>query len=972
MMLHLHISAKIGIIAIIFWPMNRFFLLLILLPINAVAQFNESFTDDEIFNNPTWQGATDRFIVNSDQMLQLKAPAEKGDAFLFTPCKVVEAAQWQVKLRMDFNPSSSNLCRIYLIADAPQVSQLVNCVYVEVGSTADDVCLYKMEDGQPQKLIDGLDGRVALSVVELQVRVRRKGNVWSLEVNGSDEWITEGEVEALLPFTSDYFGLYCKYTSTRCDKFFFDDIFVSGEAYVDRDQPLVSDFSLVNGSQLQVRFNEKVEHERVQASQFHLIQHNRFPSEIILKEDSMTVHLHFIPGLEDVENEAIQISGISDLAGNVMGDTSFIFSYERIRVDQLQLTNDSTLSVAFNKAISLNAWDEASVRIQPGIYSHQVVGSFDSERLRYDLQLNKPLAEAVNHVVTIGLIRDERGDTIRSVSDTVWVFHPKRFDVVISEIMADPAPSMGLPESEFLELVNRTDYALTFSGWTLQVNEKQSVLADFTMEAHAHLALVPKTDESDWALHSHVWGMEKWPTLTNESSTVVLRDERGWVIDALDYHRDQVPGEPFKREGGWSAERMDVNHLSATVNNWAWSADLSGGTPGRENSKAAILFDDMAPAIEYVTLEADSILGVYFSEAMDLTIEKSSFEFSAELPDWHVTQIDTIFLRYLKVQFAENLKPGYIYQLKKCQLYDLATHPVQQEDPLRFGVCAEVTSGDVIINEVLFNPRPDEEDFVELYNRSTKVINIADLAFAKGDENQQLSQLFPFSDQNRMLFPGDYLVLTPDSLLLMAAYQCESPKSILALMRFPSLPDDEGEVLLTDRSGALIDHFAYREQMHFDLLKDKEGVSLERLSPDGASDDPRNWHSAASAVGYATPTGLNSQALTVTNKEENVWIAPEVFSPNGDGRDDLLTIGLKNVEPDGMVSIRIYNGSGQEVTFLVNNELMAAQSVYTWDGLGMDREQLMPGIYIIWVRCFYPSGKVVEQKRSCVLSGGRL
>ncbi len=90
----------------------------------------------------------------------------------------------------------------------------------------------------------------------------------------------------------------------------------------------------------------------------------------------------------------------------------------------------------------------------------------------------------------------------------------------------------------------------------------------------------------------------------------------------------------------------------------------------------------------------------------------------------------------------------------------------------------------------------------------------------------------------------------------MAAYGCESQNPLTGFDALLLLCRMMRRCSLTDRSGALSDHFAYREQMHFDLLKDKEGVSLERLSPDGASDDPRNWHSAASAVGYATPTGF--------------------------------------------------------------------------------------------------------------------
>jgi len=952
--------------------MNRFFLLLILLPLNTVAQFNESFTDDDIFNNPAWQGSTGWFIVNSVKWLQLHAPAEKGEAFLFTPCPVVDNASWEINLKMGFNPSSSNLCRIYLIADAAQPSQITNGIFVEVGNKADDVCLYKIDGGKKEKMIDGLDGRVALSFVALTIRVSRNLDTWQLEVNEGGGWIPEGQVESSLGFTSNYFGLYCKYTSTRCEKFFFDDINVTGEAYVDRDRPQVADFALVNGSRLQVLFNEKISVNKVDTSQFQLRKLSRQPAEVSVQTDSMTVDLLFKPGLDDVADEIIKVSGLCDLAENEMKDTSFVFSYERIRIDSIHLENDSTMNVSFNKAIPLMAWEDARVNIHPGTHSYVIIPNEDDESTMYALQLSKPFAEAETFTISIIGVCDERGDTIRTVTETLWYYHPKRFDVVIAELLADPMPSMGLPESEFLELYNRTEYDLDLSGWSLQVNDKKNVLPDFSVATREYLTLVPDTYADEWNAYQSVLCVDRWPALTNEKSKVVLWDERGFIIDALDYDRDQVIGEPFKQEGGWSAERIDVNHLSGSVENWAWSTHLSGGTPGGENSMASQFVDEEAPWIQYVTLTNDSILEIYFSEAMDLKGENEDLGFSEDVPGWQICQIDTFFLKYLKVQFDEKLMPGQIHHLKTCDLIDQAAHPIRLDNPIRFGASETVAKNDVIINEVLFNPRPDEVDFVELYNRSSKIITISQLAFAKWDEDKQVIQIFSFSDQNRLFFPGDYLVLTPDSLILEAAYKCESPYSMFSVDNFPSLPDDEGEVILTNQSGDLIDYFNYREQMHFDLLKDKEGVSLERLSSDLPSDDLHNWHSAASSVGYATPTYLNSQTLIANNKEENFLLEPELFSPNGDGNDDLLTIRMNNREADGMVSIRIFNSTGQEVCYLVNNQLMAAQSIYTWDGLGEDRQQLMPGIYVVWVRCFYPSGKVVEEKRSCVLSGGRL
>jgi hypothetical protein len=287
---------------------------------------------------------------------------------------------------------------------------------------------------------------------------------------------------------------------------------------------------------------------------------------------------------------------------------------------------------------------------------------------------------------------------------------------------------------------------------------------------------------------------------------------------------------------------------------------------------------------------------------------------------------------------------------------------------LKFGVADTLESGDILINEVLFNPYPGGDDFIEIYNQSHKIIQLSDLYLAEITD-EEIKKLHTTANNGTLIFPQSYAALTKDTMLLKQFYHCPNDAILIELNTMPTYPDDEGHVTIANKYGHALDAFSYNEAMHFDLLKDKEGVSLERLSWLIDSNVSDNWHSAASSAGYATPGYPNSQQLTIHPMPEAVFsIAPEVFTPNADGIDDWLTINYSIDEPGTIATIRIYDTNGNEVRYLINNQTLAVNGFYTWDGLTDERTALRPGIYIVYFQCVYPSGKIIEEKLNCVIS----
>ena len=165
----------------------------------------------------------------------------------------------------------------------------------------------------------------------------------------------------------------------------------------------------------------------------------------------------------------------------------------------------------------------------------------------------------------------------------------------------------------------------------------------------------------------------------------------------------------------------------------------------------------------------------------------------------------------------------------------------------------------------------------------------------------------------------------------------------------PSLPDDNGHVLLLNNQGKIIDEFKYSDDIHFPLLRDKSGVALEKTNPINSSNTLSNWHSASASSGYGTPTFVNSQFIKNDSSNVSITITPENISPNNDGISDILSIQYQFQKPENLMSIYAFDYNGSLVKKIVDNGLCGTQGFYFWDGLDESKRKLRPGLYIILV-----------------------
>ena len=290
-----------------------------------------------------------------------------------------------------------------------------------------------------------------------------------------------------------------------------------------------------------------------------------------------------------------------------------------------------------------------------------------------------------------------------------------------------------------------------------------------------------------------------------------------------------------------------------------------------------------------------------------------------------------------------------------------------------FVVCLHAIQGqlimrnDVIINEILFNPSKDGFDYVEGYNRSAESIDLTDLMVATRNAADEIASVKIITKESIVIRPGNYFVLTVNENWLRKNYYVPDSALIIAMTSLPAFPDDEGAVLLLRKYDTMIvDEFTYNENWHFRMIGDPEGVALERINYNLASQDKNNWTSASSSSGYGTPAQANSQFIPEQKTSEAISVLPKIISPGNDGNNDYAFININVNEQGKLASAIIYDANGRRVRYLLKNELLGAVNRFTWDGCD-DRSKILPsGIYIVLTQVFDLKGNV-KKYRNCIV-----
>ena len=537
----------------------------------------------------------------------------------------------------------------------------------------------------------------------------------------------------------------------------------------------------------------------------------------------------------------------------------------------------------------------------------------------------------------------------------------KQNDIIFTEIMATPSPSIaGLPTEEYVEIYNRTPKYISLNNYELSDKSTSVLLPDSVLAPFTYLTISKNTALKLDSLGAWV-GLPSLPSLNNEGDQLTLQNHRGEKICEVTYtsnwHTDAL-----KSKGGWSLERIDTGYYC--INNNNWSSNISGGgSPGAPNTIAGKIPQPDA-FLSHVNVPEPDITVLYFSLPVDsataFNLGNYSLESTAAQPfrvAAYENQGATISLKWLNAFTPNKSETLLVQNLKSCGNNNFSKETVLFGRP----DTASRISG-LFINEVLFDPKTNASDYLELTNAGKNIISLKNISVASINDSGLINAVS--GDINtRLLLPGQYLALTQDPDAIRKSYPNHDKRAIQLLEDLPGMSNDKGNIKVITLAGLTLDSLAYKDDFHSPILSDVDGVSLEKTRPNAPLNDKQYWTSAASSAGFGTPGLPNSQFAQNTGLAKKYFsLLTPVLTPNNDGNTDYLQVQCALPKSGFWVTMTIIGENGFTVATPFNNFSVAADAILQWDGTTTNGGMLPAGNYIALLEAFHTDGQRIKGK----------
>lgn len=915
--------------------MNRKLLLfLLLIPKILSAQLYEDFGKS---NNPhkiKWLGTSEAFAITEDLSLRSKTI---NTTYLSTSNSLANNAQWEIGIQLDFNPSNQNQLRIYLISNQDTLKNALEGYFILIGETGntDRYHLYKQK-GDAISLIMSSPPKTRLDANQVKSRVRvnrdSKGTWQLYTALDNKDFILDGTAKDNEFMTSSHFGIHCLFTSGNSDKFQFDYFKIQtlgGEEIPEipteeTSLPKVISNRVINNSSIEIEFNKKLDNSSaVKLANYKLDLGYGSPNKATLKDSKVTIS--FADTLL-TNNYKLQIKAILDLFGNNLADTLITFSYKAPENTQPEPPGPETSKLKPNSTVDLLFHDEFKNDLS--LWSGEV-GKFLIES---EVLINQASAKSPSFV---------RFPNIHT-RNHLW--------------------EAGFEINGALSSQNNIRLYLTAVNDSLAGNQKGYYLQiDGTAGNHTYKLYRQNNTSATLLFLSKSIPNQNNGLRARVRITCTIDGE--WKIFADEYDQGEF------------IQLSDINDKTSVID-LTYDISLYSGWMTRFSSTRVKDYalhyfiikelDNIPMSIlnmEFINLKE---LKVTFNKAFDQNTALSNVLYRINNGMGNPTTVNIFDPTTLILSYSDEFIMGNHYKLEITNLSDLTG--VKSDLSEEIYMPESIGTKDIIINEILPDPFKDGVEFVEIYNNSTKTLDLNSLSLGTIRESDGRVSLRKITEESHLMLPGTYRLLSPNSAIVESQYPGSSSENFIQMPSFSQLVNASGTVVLMDGETE-IDRFDYHKDMHDDLIKDPKGVSLERINFNAPTNSIGNFKSAASTVGYATPGYKNSHQDGSNNQGIQFSLSSKTFSPDDDGYEDRLEINYNvSNEEEVMASIEIYNNKGKLIKTLNKNRSLANSGTLNWDGQTDTNQRAHVGIYIVLIELYNTKGMRKVIKKSFVLA----
>lgn len=597
-----------------------------------------------------------------------------------------------------------------------------------------------------------------------------------------------------------------------------------------------------------------------------------------------------------------------------------------------------------------------------GLEPDQIIAQNDSTVI---MEFETTFLEEGNYSLTIRQIPDLEGNFIQDTTLSFQFEDPTAYaykSLVINELMPAPKQDLDLPNVEYVELFNPSTKTWRLDPLQFSNSRSSTSIPPFWLEPGKFLILCPKGNSTLLEEYGEVLELTNWPTMLNSGDQLQLT-ENGLIVDQISYQSSTWGGSEFS-QGGYSLEVPFPDFGCESSELLAPSQHPQRGTPGFENSLFGKIEPPLLTEVTAYFISPKSIR-IRFDAPLPEGLSQMNVEFS---PFQNVLEIQKINSREIELELSSDIQTGQVNQLNLINFSDCFGNFVESLGPITLVRGDQPKVGELVLNELLFDPKPGDPKFVEIANLTDRYLNLEGWALANLDGQGMPAQIRIFGFPGQVIAPKSFLAITSDPDALRFSYPRSAQGNFQKIPSLPSYPISGGTVLLLSDQQEEMDRLDYSEDLHHPLIQDSRGVSLERIDMGIFSSEGKEWTSAASTEDFATPGRKNSQSFDQDTEAKWLSVSPEVFDPEGFQGVSFTTFSYQLPDSGWIGSLKIYSSSGRLIDQIASNQLLGSQGSFVWYGTGAGNKRLPPGYYVAVFELFDLRGRTHAVKKTVVIA----